>query len=70
MRSISFSSRACNSFSSLLACTTPIGSTNSVAPEEEMSCTSPGMLPLHSAFTGTTNRPSRWVIRASCKTLA
>ena len=70
MRSISFSSRASSSFSSLLACTTPIGSTNSVAPEEEMSCTSPGRLPLHSAFTGTTNRPSRWVMRASCNTLA
>ena len=70
MRSISFSSRASSSFSSLLACTTPMGSTNSVAPEEEMSWTRPGMLPLHSAFTGTTNRPSRWVISASCSTLA
>ncbi len=29
-----------------------------------------GILPLHSAFTGTTKRPSRWVIRASCRTLA
>ena len=70
MRSISFCSRASSSFSSLLACTTPMGSTNNVAPEEEMSWTRPGILPLHSAFTGTTNRPSRWVIRASCSTLA
>ena len=37
-----------------------------VAPEEETSCTRPGISERNSAFTGTTNRPSRWVIRFSC----
>ena len=65
MRSISFFSLASSSFSSLLAWTTPIGSTKRVAPEAETSWTSPGRLPRNSAFTGTTNRPSRWVMIAS-----
>ena len=68
MRSISFSSFASSSLSSLLACTTPIGSTKIVAPLEDVSCTRPGSSPRHSAFTGTTKRPPRCVISASCKT--
>ena len=41
-----------------------------VAPEEEMSCTRPGRFPFCSAFTGTTKRPSRWVMMVSWRTLA
>ena len=44
-----------------------MGSTNSVAPVEEMSWTRPGRSPLCSAFTGTTNRPSRWVMMVYCR---
>ena len=54
MRSISWRSFALSSRISLLAFTAPIGSTNTVAPEAEMSCTSPGTAALWSAFTGTT----------------
>ena len=39
-----------------------------VAPLEDVSCTRPGSSPRHSAFTGTTKRPPRCVISASCKT--
>ena len=69
MRSISFFSLASSSFSSLLAWTTPMGSTKRVAPLELTSWTSPGRLERNSAFTGTTNRPSRWVMMASWRTL-
>ena len=69
IRWISFFSLPCSSMSSLLAWTTPMGSTKTVAPEEEMSWMRPGMSALHSAFTGTTKRPSRWVMRLSCRIL-
>ena len=40
-----------------------------VAPLEDVSCTNPGSSARHSAFTGTTKRPPRCVMSASCKTL-
>ena len=54
MRSISCSSFEASILSSLLASTTAIGSTNIVAPDEDVSCISPFMSFLHSALTGIT----------------
>ena len=45
IRSISAASCARSTRSSLFASTTPIGSTNTVAPEAEVSCTKPGTSP-------------------------
>ena len=70
MRSISAFSFAPSSRSSLFAFTTLMGSTNSVEPLPETSCTRPGSSPFFSARTGTTYRPPRWVMMASCSTLA
>ena len=44
-----------------------MGSTKNVPPLLDTSCTSPGTSFLCSDFTGTTNRPLRWVIIGSCK---
>ena len=70
MRSISVFSFAASSRSSLFALTAPMGSIKSVAPEDEISCTSPGIAPLCSALTGTTKRSERMVIIGSCSALA
>ena len=70
MRSISFSSLAWSSLSSLLAFTTPMGSMKKVAPEEDTSCTRPGTSFLCSDLTGTTKRSLRWVMMASWRYLA
>ena len=67
MRSISAFSLLRRTRISLFASTTPIGSIKSVAPEDEVSCTSPLIFARHSALTGTTYRPSRMVTMASCK---
>ncbi len=67
IRSISACSWESNTRTSLFASTTAIGSTNTVAPEEEVSCTNPGTSPRHSALTGTTKRPSRIVMIGSCR---
>ena len=47
--------------------TTALGSTNSVAPEEETSWITPPTSPRNSALTGTTKRPLRMLTTASCK---
>ena len=62
--SFSFSS---SSRSSLLSSTTAMGSIKSVAPLPLISCTSPFILFLFSAFTGTTYLPSLIVTILSCK---
>ena len=69
MRSISFSSLAWSSRSSLLAFTTPMGSMKKVEPEPDRSWTRPGISFLNSDFTGTTYRPERWVMMFSWRYL-
>ena len=54
MRSISLCSLTVHCFNSLPASTTAMGSMNSVEPVPDWSCTMPGTLERHSAFTGTT----------------
>ena len=70
MRSISFSSSAWSSRSSLLAFTTPMGSMKKVPPEEDTSWTRPGTSFLHSERTGTTYRSERMVMMGSWRYLA
>ena len=43
------------------------GSTNSVPPDDDVSCTMPLISPLCSALTGMTNRPLRTVTSPSRK---
>ncbi len=57
IRSTSASSAATACLSWLFSSTTAIGSMNTVAPDEDWSCTIPGACPRISAFTGTTKRP-------------
>ena len=44
-----------------------MGSMNSVAPEDDWSCTSPGTLERYSARTGSTYRSPRMVMIGSCR---
>ncbi len=55
---------------SLFNSNTAKGSINTVAPEDEVSCTSPRTSFLCSIFTGITYRPFRWVMMESCKAVA
>ena len=68
IRSISCRSAASSSRTRLLAGTAASGSIYTVAPLAEVSCTMPGKPPWCSCFTGTTCRPERSVMRASCST--
>ena len=64
-RRTSWASRSVSSAISLPIETAAIGSTNTVAPLDEAPCTIPGNWDLHSALTGSTDRPPRVVTKGS-----
>ena len=67
MRSTSSRSAPAASDWTLFSSTTSNGSTKSVWPELEASCTMPGTLRRALAFTASTGRPPRWVTKSSCR---